>query len=155
MTDKEVSLTPEEIKLLYEQLPLTNHPSTLAIYSIPYGAVEGFAEVIASNQLAKVRKHRLDRPELRAVADNLISKAIHDVLVEVGIASYTSIAQAKLDRININLQDQILALIPDEKDIRRQERERIINWLDEPCDIHRGYKHRRYCKGCWQALKKE
>ncbi len=31
--------------------------------------------------------------------------------------------------------------------------EALIEWLDEPCDIHRGYKHRRSCEGCWGDFK--
>ena len=51
MSVKNPLLTDDQIKLLYDQLPLTNQSCTLAIYSIPYGAVLEWSKIIAQNQL--------------------------------------------------------------------------------------------------------
>jgi len=53
---KEALLTDDEIIYLYDQLAMTNQSCTLAIHSIPYGAVRDWANIIARNQLDKALK---------------------------------------------------------------------------------------------------
>ena len=43
-------LTPDEIRILYAQLPMTSQGCTLAIYSIPYQAILDWSNIIAHNQ---------------------------------------------------------------------------------------------------------
>ena len=67
------------------------------------------------------------------------------------------VEKAKADIANLNkkLDDREADLI----NARKQERERIINWMSEPCPHTGGLEEQQMyksdCPKCWQALKNE
>ncbi len=57
---------------------------------------------------------------------------------------------------NLCLADQIITLLPDVEEIRKQERERMLVWGIEQCQEHYkggGVISRRECPKCWLSLK--
>ena len=95
----------------------------------------------ARAQLAKA--HR-DRPKLR--------KALEEIPVS-GIHGFNSKGIRALHPDEI---DEIIALF-DEEGIRKAERERIINWMNEVCPHTGGLEeqhiYKQDCPKCWVALK--
>lgn len=133
--------------------------------------------ILAKAQLAKVLKHRLNRPELREKIEEEIDYLAHEIVVPITGNPTTPYEFGAIKKYKQELSlfvDHILALIPDnrynlddihivEEEAKKQERERIIEWGEGICP-HSPYRNssnvilqekRWYCKKCWQALKGE
>ena len=117
------------------------------IIGAPWGSVVENLEWLLKKQISKVINKRLDRPELREIVE-IIDKVLiaHSIMYAGQVPEKYTETEAK---IKVHWAKEILALIPDEEEIRaklnaeirielgskafekgrKQERERIINWL--------------------------
>ena len=110
-------------------------------------------EAVVNEILA--RKHGLDRPELRGEIEKVLYNPdnLQGIEYPTGSAPWSE-EPTQLDMNKV--MPQILALIPDEELIHKDERERII-YLIEELNMHlivEGHPVLNYVEG-WQALKGE
>jgi len=128
---------------------------------VPVG-LHTLGDMVAKAQYDKSQKHRLDRPKLREEIDKTALAGLHRVIPSFSYGSGVPI-DAYLTSATINkILNHILAIIPDEAEIRKQERERIIkevedNSFDEwdGCISVEPKKNRVIYSDYWQALKGE
>jgi len=156
MPDKQLLLTKEEIGLI-EWESATLNMSFVDDYP-------NEVEALLETQLAKVLKLRLGRAKLREIIefaekvaramDNLRSSHVFFVLQQAYGGMEWEEAQAILNRVIDNAPK---ALIPNEEEIRKEERERIINILlesDVLCsEEDAGENGCPTCRKFWEALK--
>ena len=99
-------------------------------------------------------KHRLDRPELREKIHEITSLFARRTVGEV---SKRNIEASKVTQFNTEADTEILALIPTEEEIRKQERERILEIVDDLLDSM-GLGETNFPRSAWdrwQSLKGE
>jgi len=105
-------------------------------------------------QVESDRHSRLDRPDREKIARQLAegdgwiwNKMPRHYDPQRMLVSPQSVYYSKAD--------QILALIPDIEEVKREERDYVVSWLDDIflCEFYNAEQRDDLCRSMWQALK--
>jgi len=79
--------------------------------------------------VAKIQKHRLDRPELEKKIDRILNELEAMVFSITGPIEFTSAIMMLILHEETKAKSKLLALYPDEAEIRQKEREKVSQEL--------------------------